>query len=106
MNRIHRTDRVRNPSAQGLILTYPEIRQESVFLTRSDRVIRSVNPHLDIRGTRIVTWALSCLDHGGIISRHRRKPFCDQVPDALFDFIEEEVRDCAQGEGGGGGDSS
>ena len=70
-----------------------DLRQETKFLIRYDRIMKAVNERFDVRGSDLVTIILSCLDNNGMVSRNRRKQFEGRVPEALFDFIEQRARE-------------
>lgn len=70
-----------------------ELRQETQFLARFDRVLREVDARVDIRGNDLATLVVICLDNEGVISKKKRKRFADRVPEAVFDLIEATVRD-------------
>ncbi len=65
-----------------------ELRQETDFLSRYDRIIQSVGARFDVRGSDLATLVVSCLDQQGRISQNRRKQFAGRVPDGLFAAIE------------------
>lgn len=68
-----------------------ELRQETQFLARYDRVVRAVDGQVDIRGNDLATLVLVCLDNDGAISVRKRKRFADRVPEAVFGLIEAAV---------------
>ena len=65
-----------------------ELRKETQFLARYDRVVRAVYAQVDIRGNDLATLVLVGLDNEGVISQKKRKRFADRVPQAAFDLIE------------------
>ena len=67
-----------------------ELREETEFLDRYDRVIKAVNQRYDVRGSDLSKLVMMCLDNGGKLSKHRRKQFQYSVADEVFGFIEEE----------------
>jgi hypothetical protein len=69
-----------------------ELRQETLFLQRYDKVLRAVNERYDVRGSTLSTLVMMCLDNGGKVSNHRRKQFAGLVPEAIFDAIETEAK--------------
>lgn len=68
-----------------------ELREETEFLDRYDQVIKAVNQRYDVRGSDLSKLVMMCLDNGGKLSKHRRKPFQYSVAEEVFGFIEEEV---------------
>ncbi|NWE38987.1 Fic family protein [Pseudomonas yamanorum] len=68
-----------------------ELREETEFLDRYDRVVKAVNERYDVRGSDLSKLVMMCLDNEGKVSRHRRKQFQYSIPEEVFEFIEEEV---------------
>ena len=68
-----------------------ELREETEFLDRYDRVVKAVNERYDVRGSDLSKLVMMCLDNEGKVSRHRRKQFQYSVAQEVFEFIEEEV---------------
>ena len=68
-----------------------ELREETVFLDRYDRVIKAVNQRYDVRSSDLSKLVMMCLDNEGNLSEHRRKQFQYSVPEKVFEFIEEET---------------
>lgn len=68
-----------------------ELREETEFLDRYDRVIKAVNQRFDVRGSDLSKLVMMCLDNEGKVSKHRRKQFQYSVSEEVFEFIEEEV---------------
>ncbi|WLI06892.1 Fic family protein [Pseudomonas sp. FP597] len=68
-----------------------ELREETEFLDRYDRVIKAVNQRFDVRGSDLSRLVMMCLDHEGKVSKHRRKQFQYSVSEEVFEFIEQEV---------------
>jgi hypothetical protein len=66
-----------------------DLRQETAFLARYDRIVRAVDERFDVRGSDLATLVISCLDQGGRLSKRRRQQFAGRVPEAVFDYIEE-----------------
>lgn len=66
-----------------------ELREETEFLDRYDRIVRQVNERYDVRGSELSALVMMCLDQGGVVSNRRRKQFQYTVPPAVFDYIEE-----------------
>ncbi|RMT92342.1 hypothetical protein ALP39_01740 [Pseudomonas marginalis pv. marginalis] len=70
-----------------------ELREETEFLDRYDRVIKAVNQRFDVRGSDLSRLVMMCLDNDGKVSKHRRKQFQYSVSEEVFEFIEQEVGD-------------
>lgn len=68
-----------------------ELREETEFLDRYDRVIKAVNQRYDVRGSDLSKLVMMCLDNEGKVSKHRRKQFQYSVAEEVFEFIEEEA---------------
>ena len=68
-----------------------ELREETEFLDRYDRVIKAVNQRYDVRGSDLWKLVMMCLDNEGKLSKHRRKQFQYSVAEEVFGFIEEET---------------
>lgn len=68
-----------------------ELREETEFLDRYDRVIKAVNQRFDVRGSDLSKLVMMCLDNDGKVSKNRRKQFQYSVPEAVFEFIEQEA---------------
>ncbi|KOY00985.1 Fic family protein [Pseudomonas nunensis] len=68
-----------------------ELREETEFLDRYDRVIKAVNERFDVRGSDLSKLVMMCLDNDGKVSKHRRKQFQYSVSEEVFAFIEEEA---------------
>ena len=75
-----------------------ELRQETQFLARYERVVRAVDGQVDIRGNDLATLVLVCLDNDGVISVRTRKRFADRVPEAVFGLIEAVVSEALKDE--------
>lgn len=69
-----------------------ELREETLFLERYDCLVKLTDERFDIRGSDLSRLVMLCLDNHGIVSRNRRKQFQYTVPDAAFDFLEEQAR--------------
>lgn len=69
-----------------------ELREETEYLVRFDRVARAVDERFDLRGSDLATLVNSALASGGVVSKHRRKQFGGRVPSDAFDFIEAKVQ--------------
>ncbi|MGE8482238.1 MAG: Fic family protein [Pseudomonas sp.] len=68
-----------------------ELREETEFLDRYDRVIKAVNQRFDVRGSDLSMLVMMCLDNDGKVSKNRRKQFQYSVPEEVFEFIEQEA---------------
>ena len=69
-----------------------ELREETEFLDRYDRVIKAVNQRYDVRGSDLSKLVMMSLDNEGKVSKHRRKQFQYSVPEEVFEFIEAQAR--------------
>jgi len=65
-----------------------DLRHETEFLVRYDKIVKAVNERFDLRGSDLATLVVSCLDNEGKVSKNRRKQFTGRVPDSVFDYIE------------------
>jgi hypothetical protein len=72
-----------------------ELKNETVFLSRYDDALKRVDQKFDIRGNVLSSLVMLCLDNNGVISNNRRKQFADRAPEAVFDFIEQCVKETA-----------
>ncbi|MGE8177280.1 Fic family protein [Pseudomonas fluorescens] len=68
-----------------------ELREETEFLERYDRIVKAVNQRYDVRGSDLSKLVMMCLDNEGKVSKHRRKQFQYSVPEEVFEFIEAEA---------------
>lgn len=75
-----------------------ELRQETRFLARYDKAVRTVDAQVDLRGNDLSTLVVICLDNQGEIPKKTRKRFAERVPEAYFDVIEAAVRDALKNE--------
>ena len=66
-----------------------DLRHETEFLARYDRVLKAVDGRFDLRGSDLSTLVVSCLDNEGKVSKRRRQQFEGRVPGNVFDYIEE-----------------
>ena len=66
-----------------------DLRHETEFLARYDKIWKAVNERFDLRGSDLSTLVVCCLDNGGKLSKHRRKQFTDRVPESVFDYIDQ-----------------
>lgn len=76
-----------------------ELRKETEFLIRYDRIAKAVDEQFDVRGSDLATLIVSCLDNNGTVSKNRRKQFEGRVPEGVFDFIELCARETLATEG-------
>ncbi|MET0505193.1 MAG: Fic family protein [Luteibacter sp.] len=67
------------------------LRENTQFLLRYDRVSRAVERLYDVRGSDLATLVTAALTHNGLVSRRRRDQFSSRVPTVVFDFIEEQA---------------
>ena len=65
-----------------------DLRQETEFLARFDRIANAVNDEFDVRSNDQHLLVVSALQNGGRISNNRRKKLADRVPEAVFEFVE------------------
>ena len=77
-----------------------DLRQETEFLARYDKIIAAVGARFDVRGNDLATLVICCLDNDGRISQRRRAQFEHRVTSGVFDFIEELATANAQPTGG------
>lgn len=73
-----------------------DLREETEFLARYDRIYKAVNERFDIRGNDLTVLVLSCLQNNGKVSNNRRRQYAATVPEAAFDAIEEAWRDATE----------
>ncbi|MDY0038526.1 MAG: Fic family protein [Zoogloea oleivorans] len=73
-----------------------DLREETGFLARYDRIYKAVNERFDIRGNDLTVLVLSCLQNNGRVSTNRRRQYAARVPEAAFDAIEEAWHDAAE----------
>lgn len=66
-----------------------DLRSETQFIARYDRIVKAIDERFDVRGSDLATLAVSALDNGGKVSMRRRKQFEGRVPASVFDAIEE-----------------
>lgn len=69
-----------------------ELRSETEFLGRYDRILAQVNQHYDVRGSLLSKLVMMCLDNGGTLSLNRRKQFRYEAAPEVFDCIETLTR--------------
>ena len=51
-----------------------------------------MNQRFDVRGNDLATLVQLCLSNQGMVSKNRRRQFAGRVPEAVFDFLEQEAR--------------
>lgn len=66
-----------------------ELRNETKFLARYDKILKAVDQRFDVRGSILSSLVMLCLDNNDVISKNRRKQFVGCVPEDVFDFIEQ-----------------
>jgi Fic/DOC family len=66
-----------------------DLRHETEFLVRYDKIMKAVNEKFDVRGNDLSTLVVCCLDNDGKLSKNRRGQFLGRVPERVFDYIEE-----------------
>ena len=70
-----------------------DLRQETEFLARFDRIASTLNDEFDVRSNDQHLLIISALQNGGKISNNRRKKLADRVPEEVFDFVERLAQD-------------
>jgi hypothetical protein len=70
-----------------------DLRQETVFLARFDRIASALNDEFDVRSNDQHLLIIAALQNGGKISNNRRKKLVDRVPEDVFDFVERLAKD-------------
>ena len=70
-----------------------DLRQETEFLARFDRIASALNDEFDVRSNDQHLLIISALQNGGRISNNRRKKLANRVPDEVFDFVEHLAKD-------------
>ncbi len=76
-----------------------DLREETEFLARYDRVYKAVDERFDVRGNDLTTLVISALQNQGKVSNNRRKQFHLSVPEAVFEAIEQVCADVLAGSG-------
>ncbi len=66
-----------------------DLKAETEFLAKFDRIYKVVDERFDVRGKDLTTLVLACLQNDGKLSVHRRKQFSATVPSGVFDAIDE-----------------
>ncbi|MDR9469092.1 MAG: cell filamentation protein Fic, partial [Marinospirillum sp.] len=61
---------------------------ETLFLTRYDEIYRRINQTFDLSSIDLSRLVMFCLDQNGRISANRRKQYQYQVPEEVFDALE------------------
>jgi len=69
-----------------------ELKEETAFLARYDKIVKAVGEQFDVRGNILRTLVLCCLDNNGTISNRRRKQYEAAIPKGLIEFIEHLSR--------------
>ncbi len=72
-----------------------DLRQETDFLARFDRVFKAVDARFDVRGNDLTTLVVACLQNNGRLSLRRRKQYLPRIASAVFDAIEGECAEVA-----------
>lgn len=72
-----------------------DLRQETDFLARFDRVFKAVDARFDVRGNDLTTLVVACLQNHGRLSLWRRKQYQPRIAPAVFDALEEECAELA-----------
>ncbi|MGI4858788.1 MAG: Fic family protein [Janthinobacterium lividum] len=70
-----------------------DLRQETEFLARFDRISKALNDEYDVRGNDQHLLIVSALQNGGRVSNNRRRQLAERVPAEVFDFVERIVQD-------------
>lgn len=64
------------------------LKREARFVDRFDEIRPRIENEFDVRSADLSPLIVMCLDNNGVVSKHRRKPYLDRVPAALFDSLE------------------
>ena len=75
-----------------------DLKEETEFLAKFDRIFKAVDDRFDIRSNDLTTLVLSCLQNNGKVSINRRKKFELSVQPSAFDAIEEAWAELNQAE--------
>ncbi|MBZ0090884.1 MAG: Fic family protein [Sulfuricellaceae bacterium] len=70
-----------------------ELRDETIFLARYDKIVKAVEERFDVRGSDLATLVLCCLDNNDTLSIRRREQFDGRTPEGIFNFIEQCARE-------------
>lgn len=70
-----------------------DLRQETEFLARFDRIASALNDEFDVRSNDQHLLIITALQNNGRISNNRRKKLVDRVPEDVFDFVERLAKD-------------
>ena len=66
-----------------------DLREETEFLARYDRIYKAIDDRFDVRGNDLTTLVISALQNQGKVSHNRRKQFHLSVPETVFEAIEQ-----------------
>ena len=66
-----------------------DLRRETHYIACFDAVYSKVNARYDVRNQTLHELICAALDHGGVISKNKRKKYTDAVKSEAFDYIEE-----------------
>ena len=69
------------------------LKDEVLYLERSDAIEKKVNDHFDIRQNYLHHLINRCLDQKGVVSKNMRKKYSAMVSEELFDFLEKTTKD-------------
>ncbi len=70
-----------------------DLKEETAFLGKFDRIYKAVDDRFDVRGNDLTTLVLSCLQNNGKVSANHRKRYAHTVQEAVFDAVEEAWAD-------------
>lgn len=65
-----------------------ELRQETEFLLRYDKIYRAVSEKYDLRQSDLATLIIMTLENNGRVSKNRRKQYGERVAPEVLDYIE------------------
>jgi hypothetical protein len=65
-----------------------ELKNETEFLVRYDKITKAIDQQFDVRGSVLSTLVIMCLDNNNKLSNNRRNQFNGVVSDDVFDAIE------------------
>lgn len=83
-----------------------DLRKETEFLARFDRIQKALDAEFDLRSNDQHLLILSALQHGGMISKNRRKQLAQRVPAGVFDFVEHLARRELEAQSGPAGEGT